>query len=909
VIEGEAGIGKTALLQAARERARGADLAVLHARASEMERDFGFGVVRQLFEPVTRGPMAPRALAGPARLAAPVVGVEVQEQHAAKPPLDAVFPAVHGLYWMVANLAEAQPLALLVDDVHWADRASLRFLAYLAPRLAEQPVLLLATTRPGEEAERLHHALGRPALLEPQRLSEAATATVVRALYPDAAPDVCRTCHAATGGNVFFVREVAAAIRDGDGDGNGDRGLRDWSPERVTRAVAGRIAVLDAPAREVARASAILGDGASVHGIATLAGLADDAARDALDALRAGGVLAAGPRVEFLHPIVRTAVEASIPVGTRAGGHARAARLEAAMGAAPERIAAHLLAADPAGDPWVCEQLRLAARQASARGAPEGAARYLERALAEPPPEEDRSALLVELGAASAFAFRPGAAGFVRRGFELAAPGSEERLEAALLHAHLSLQAGRGAEALEPLTQVLAESSADSTRALMIEGFVANLTRAQLSARVAARPIISRLLAREGITVDADPSALIALAAELAMAAEERERAAALAAAGLRRIAEIPPLARAFATLTATRALIVADQDAQAREVLEGAMDGARASGALFDFVYHAVSHANLSYRAGQLFESENDARSGYELALAGRWRLGLPSITNYLAQALIARGELAEAREVLRASRLDGPPGDLTDVYTANPLLLTRARLSLAEGDRRAALAELVELRARQDAFGERNPSLAPWRSELALVLAGGDEHEEAVRLADEEVALARRWGAPRAIGVALRAAGSVRGAAEGRVCLEEAVTVLAGSFARLEYARALADLGELRLHDGAPAAARTLLREALELAHGCGAAPLEDRVRELLRATGARPRRAARSGPAALTPSERRVCELAAAGLSNRDICERLFVTVRTVEFHLNNAFRKLGIDARSKLADALIQERPTH
>ena len=900
LIEGEPGIGKTALLDAVADRAAGGGTRVLAARAGELERDFGFAVVRRLFEPIVRGPEQGAAMAGPARFAAPALGVELSDPLPAASPAESVFPAIHGLYSLTRNLAEHAPLALLIDDAHWADDASLRFVAYLGSRLEELPVMLVLAVRPGDVADRLRHALRPSDVIEPARLSLEATAELVRSLVPEADEDVCRTCHEVTGGNAFYVREVAVAIRDRE-PGDATMPAADWSPERVTRIVSGRIVALAPGAREVARACAVLGDGASAHMVASLAGLADESVRDALDSLRAGGILAPGERIEFAHPIVGAAVTASIPPGRKASSHALAARLESSGGGSEERIALHLLASDPSEDAWAYERLSAAAREALSRGAPEAAARYLERALAEPAPAAERHRLLLELGTASAFALRPGAAAHVRNAFDLA-NDEEERLDAALLHAHLNVQAGRGAEGLELLTRVLDESPPQSSRALMIEGFTANITRAQLSARAAAQPIVDRLRSRGEVAEDADPPVLIAIAAELAMMGEQAERATRLADAALRRLDDVPSLARAFAGLTALRVLITADEHERAREVLESAKEAARARGALFDFIYYAVGGANLAYRAGAIFESEAEARAAYELARGERWPLGITSICQYLVQALVERDELEEARALLAENRLDRPPGELADVYTSNAFLLARAGLHAAGDDAEAAMADLREFRDREEAFGERNPSLAPWRSAMALILHGEGEGDEARSLCSAEIELARLWGAPRALGMALRAAGVVAPDGERVALLQEAVEVLEGSFARLELGRAQADLGAAILATGDAPEARRLLRTALETAHLCGAVALERRILEDLRAAGARPRRSVLSGPGSLTPSERRVAELAASGSSNREIAEQLFVAVRTVEYHLQGAYRKLGINERTRLAEAL-------
>jgi DNA-binding NarL/FixJ family response regulator len=151
------------------------------------------------------------------------------------------------------------------------------------------------------------------------------------------------------------------------------------------------------------------------------------------------------------------------------------------------------------------------------------------------------------------------------------------------------------------------------------------------------------------------------------------------------------------------------------------------------------------------------------------------------------------------------------------------------------------------------------------------------------------------------LRVLGTLEGA-HGLARLEEAVAVLEGSPARLQLAKALASLGGALRRDRRPAEAREPLRRALELAVACDAPGLAEHVRTELYASGARPRTAALAGPAALTASERRVVDRAVAGETNRDIAQALYVTPKTVEVHLSNAYRKLGIRSRRELAAAL-------
>ena len=200
------------------------------------------------------------------------------------------------------------------------------------------------------------------------------------------------------------------------------------------------------------------------------------------------------------------------------------------------------------------------------------------------------------------------------------------------------------------------------------------------------------------------------------------------------------------------------------------------------------------------------------------------------------------------------------------------------------------------------RNPGRSPWRASAALALTSLGERDEAIRIALEEIELARRFEVPRELGIALRAAGLAEGGDRGVELLAEAVEVLEDVPALLEHARALTDLGAALRRGGRRSDAREPLRRGLELAHRCGATALAERAHAELLATGARPRRAVVTGLEALTASERRVANMAAEGLTNREIAQALFVTEKTIEWHLGQAYRKLEIASRSELPRAL-------
>jgi DNA-binding CsgD family transcriptional regulator len=312
---------------------------------------------------------------------------------------------------------------------------------------------------------------------------------------------------------------------------------------------------------------------------------------------------------------------------------------------------------------------------------------------------------------------------------------------------------------------------------------------------------------------------------------------------------------------------------------------------------------SHVAYRAGRLADAESDAIAALDAALEGRY-IFATTATAFLIDALVERGELPAAEAAL--ARVGGE-GDIFDTWMTNWLLHGRGKLRIAQGDLRGGVADLEELGRREEGYLGRNPSVYPYRSAIAVAVAGGSEHDRAIDLASEELELARAWGTPRSIGIALRTLGIVTGGDVGLRHLREAVETIEGSGARLEQAHALVELGAALRRANQRARAREPLRSGLDLAHKCGASLLAERARTELRATGARPRRYALSGLEALTASERRVAELAAQGLSNPQIAQTLFVTLNTVQGHLRHVYQKLSIGSREQLPVALEAEAP--
>lgn len=909
VVEGPAGIGKTALLDAARGIAEHAALQVFVARGTELESDFGFGVVRQLFE--RRLDDADRDMFnGPARFAAPLLGVKAGvDDHDEPTPEEATSAVMRGLHWLTINLTHRGPVALMVDDAHWADAASLRVLSYLAGRLERVRVLLLVASRPADEAPAPVAALRQSpdaVVLRPAPLSEDAAGRVVRGAVPDAPLQLCRACHEVTGGNPFFLRELTRLLRASGAPAATD--VRELVPASVTDAVALRIGRLPPSARELARATALLGGTeVLVRHAAVLAEL-DGEGATAADLLSGAGIVYPTRPLSFVHPIVQAAVYRDIPAGRRAQAHARAALLLAAEDASAELVAAHLLATEPAGDAWVCEQLVGAASLALARGAPEAATAALRRALLEPPAPSERPAMLISLGTAEMLALdSQSAVEHLQRGIKtLAEP--EPRLRAALLLAGLLAGAARVQEGVEVLEDVLARGLGRDPRLVgHVEGQLVSIALLTPLTRRRVTLLEARLRRRveEGREVGA--AELTAVAAGMAQAGESASRTAevALKAVDQLRRAQSLPMG-AFSVSMLARGLMGADRLDEAIDFADGLVAAARRRGSDYDAIPALQYAAEARVRSGALVRAETDARASLELA-GDAWRAGIPAMASVVAAILLERGQLEQARGTLENAGILGPAALLSPAYPVTMALHLRGRIRLAGGDAAGAAADLTECGRRLCDYGESNPAFINWRSGAAAALSQLGEHRAARQLAEEELRLARRFGAPRAIALSLLCRAPLQKREAQLADVREAVSVLDGSPARLARAHALGDLGAALLARGEREAARETLREAAELAQLCGSTALTDRVLGDLRRTGARPRRTARTGPEALTPSEHRVAALAARGVPNRDIAERLVVTTRTIEYHLSATYRKLGIHTRAELEPALAS--PSH
>jgi len=909
VVEGGAGVGKTALLGAACRRAAGLGQDVLRARGSELEAGFAFGVVRQLFERrlASAGPdEREQLLAGAAGAARPLLSGALVEMSAS----DTSFAVLHGLYWLTAALADPGPLFIAVDDAHWADEPSLRWLAYLAPRLEGLAIAVAVALRPGEptSAGASLTALRAEAatVLRPGLLSEGAVGAIVRAAVGRRASDgLCQAAWSATGGNPLYLIELLRAVE------LDDRPLAELDPaeflaggrDAVGRRVLARVRALDPLALALAQALATLGDGCEVRHAAGIAGVTVAEAMRVVAALVRADVLAADDPPRFTHPVVRDAIEASLAGDERDAAHRRAADLLHDDGAPAGRVAAHLAGVRPAGDPWVLARLREAARAAMDAGAPRAAAGLLERALAEPPPAPERVGVLREAARAEVGAGRETGCLRLEEALALAVDG-RERAEIALELAEAYAALFRWVDAVDVIERALPGLGADDAAlAARLEGelVVCGLHDARCASRVA--PVLERLSSGP-VTGSAAEALAVGQGMAMVLAGRPAAQAAGPPEAALARAGGRPENWDTRAALLWS--LVTAERFDAVAGALRPMVAEVHRSGSARGLVATYSTLGLLKLRLGALPEADAAARVALRVLQDGDFGPGLAFAATVLADVALEAGQLDEAQALLALLPPDGWPAGVGTVL----IPATRGRLRLAQGQAAAALADFETCAAMfsPTVWGTpmRDVGYLHARSGAALALLRLGERERARELAQDELWDVRAFRAPRALGVALRVVGLATGGDHGIRLLDESAATLRRSPAVLERARSLVEWGAALRRAGRRVAAREPLAEALDLAARCGARPLAARAREELKATGARPRRVWRTGAEALTPGELRVARLAAEGGTNREIAHELYVTLKTVEGHLSRAYAKLGIAGRAQLTEVLEGEK---
>ena len=723
VVEGPAGIGKTALLVETAD-AVGAEFRVLRATGTMLERGFAFGVVRQLFASVIAGGGVAEFFKGAAGLARTPLGISAAEGDSSSGLGDSASAAMHGLYWMTVSLAERAPLLLVVDDVQWSDEMSLRFVLYLARRLDDLPVLVLAAQRPPVQrgADGLLAELGAlpgVVMLRPSPLSELNVGRLIREYgLQRANPEFAEACHRASGGNPFLLRELVSALREEGVRGTAGDAVRvtGIAPRGVARWVVGRTVALGEPAQRLACAFAVLGVEAALSDSAALAELEPGDAVSAAEALIAANILTAVRPYAFAHPLVGAAVYDGLLPARRAAMHRRAASLVADRGAPPERVAAHLLASDPGRDGWVVEVLRAAAREANTGGAPASAVGYLERALAEAQPATLRAELLLELGEAQLRAGLPGAARSMREALAISTD-PRRRAAAGLSLARALFAIGDWPAALETLRRQLTEvPEGDDESFLELRALYITLGRQG-----------SEELAETQVSALADDDARACTRSERLLLVQLAYESA---ATGARPHGVTATLARraladgALLTHSATDvwpysaacyALLYAGEPDESSAALGRAIDLSQRQGSLVAYGHLSRVRGTAHYLRGDMLEALADQESAIA-TYSEEYEHGLPWTQAFLALCLKERGDLTGAARMLVLSgdeeRWRAQPSFRTYLYALG-------RVRAAQGQLQEGLDTLLECGKEALAMNFPNPAASPWRSDAALLAA----------------------------------------------------------------------------------------------------------------------------------------------------------------------------------------------
>ncbi|MEV5341250.1 AAA family ATPase [Streptomyces sp. NPDC052676] len=910
---GAGGMGKTALLSAARARATAHGFTVLSGRGGETEQDLAFRLVRQLVQPTLAklDEAELRAFLGSwYPIVATALGLEAADNGLPDPT-----GVRDGLDWVMTRLSvKKAPLVLLLDDLHWADLESLSWLTSFAPRVADLPLLIIAAYRPADlppEASEFRSLVedhgSRPYALAP--LSAGAVARIVREEVGEQAEDeFCTECYSATGGSPFETVELALGLAERKLKGTRDDlpAMRDLAAAVKGPGLLDRLQRLGTTTVRFTHAAAVLGSPFRPDIATTLAAVGSQAAAEAVEKLRAARILAEGEapggELDFAHPIIATTIYRSIPAHYRSGFHNSAAVAIRAAGYGPAAAARHLLEVPCEGKPEAVESLREAAYEYLRAGAPEAARKLLTRALQEPPLPEQRAGLLHELAGAT-FLIEPTATvSHLREA--LAEPELDPELRASIVYR---------------LTQALAHTDRMSEAATVAEQEAHKTTHPRIRMRMQADHFVWSMSNTDETDSSARSRRLTRLAERLTgrnpeerwilglrawdslLRGEPRRAVLRHAENALRGGMSWTDENRGFEVpVSVALAFMYCDQPRRAEELFTKGMAECESKGwrgshlALGQTLF-----GYIRYRRGNLIEAEHWVRQG--LRTAERVEGAVPAqwfAVGVLIQTLLARGRILAARRIADEHPEYGRVVPSAVIYP-DPRTVY-AELLLAENRRAEAAQLLTEVGDWLDGRDWRNPSWCPWRLDLAAALAR-TAPERAVRVAREAVTYARDFGAASVIGQALRAEAEVTG---GRAALElyaEAVEHLEQSPSAYELARALVGHGAALARDGRLHDAADRLYQGLEVAVHCGAEALAARAREELSTAGLRPLPLRYAQTDTLTGHERRAAELTAQGHPVAVVAKELHLTEQGVRQLLSAVYRKLGTDPAG-LSEAL-------
>ncbi|GAA1287954.1 AAA family ATPase [Saccharothrix xinjiangensis] len=912
VIEGPAGIGKSELVAQVCAEAAVRGVVPLAVRGNQRDRTMAFGATRALLTRwVTgRGEKEQRVLfAGAADLARVPLGLPQQRHRGA----DSVIGLTEALYWLVVNASALlgagegeEGLLLAVDDAHWLDEESLRWLEFLGDRLAGLPVVLLLAHRPHERSALTRLALRATEVVRPRPLGPGAVRAMVRrGLLPRSARDVepdegfCAAFLDRSGGNPFYLWWMLDVARERGlaPTAAGATAVDALTPRHVVLHLAERLAGLGPVARRLAHAIAVLGPGRALGDAARLAGLTAAEAKRQYDRLCAGAILAPGPTADFRHPIIRSAVYDDIDPSRRSDLHLDAARLLQEERAAPDAVAAHLLDVHAAGDPWVVDRMSAAAEDALGSGLAATAARYLKRAVDEPPPPDRQCRLRLRHGQALALGQVTAALPELRDAYRRA-PDDVLLTEAAVALAKAHGYADRLGDGVRLLDTALDRCADERQRQrLLAEQLLWAAWWADDPLRAERTELLDRIA--PPLTGDVDVERLLIALHAWSLVLRGRPRAEGLAVIDrvIRAGVVFADVDKGMEVATVTGFVhLYSGEAGVSHRLFDQAVDEFEQHG--WRGTHLAFAHANRGHSAlllGRLPDAVADA--GIALRLALRSGTGTPAewfATGTLLEALLARGEVDRAAAVCaeRGYRDHRPDAVVLPVPRA-----VVGALSLARGDHARAAAALREVGRWLDAAPAPNPAVCGWRFDLARAL-GRSAPREAREVAAEGARQADLFADPNTRGQALRALAAFE--PDPLAPLGESARVLRDAPNRWQYLRTLADLGAALVRSGHTDDARRTLTRAVALADECGAPALREDLAGQLGRLGVTADPPPRLN--ALSPLLRRVARLAAEGRSEPEIAHGVVLDLDTARKLVVEAHALLGADSRAELRRAL-------
>lgn len=900
LLAGPAGIGKSALVARAQESARAAGFMTLFSSSTPVSTALPHGVVRDwLGAQVRAGRAGTPPFDGPAADLA-----EALSSPASTNQVWNLASLDYALTWVLESLADSHPLLLVVDEMQWADVSSLQLLDLLSARIGSLPAVLLVALRTGEPTpspEVVNRVTSRAERLDLAPLSVAGVEQLRREARSSlgAAALSAEELHRRTGGVPFLVREL---LRSGAPDRT-PAGIVDSMRERLTR--------LGEQAVSVARATAVLDDDADLDALAELTGISVAGLADPLELLTDADIVTLGLwRARPAHPLVAEAILSALSPSERSGLHLAAAEYLTRQGRPQQVIASHLVHTLPREDQDVVRLLWSAGEESLKAGAPDAAARQLLRAVGETRPEDTDADLLALAATAHLHAGRRTEA------FDLWARAlersSDPEAQAALLADIGAVQAtmGRRSEASQSFQRAVAalteaghDSGSPATRQVLVRmGLTRALYDGARSEIVSAVADAVRQPAEEDTHAD---RLLFALAgSDLAARGVERERCRELALRALGGGALLEEeTSEGIGFYVVSGLLSWADAYEENLAALDEAVTDARRRGSVLGFATASYCRGLLHFRQGRLRRASAEFQAALDMRAKG-WTDFAETGLAGAALTHLGLGQHEEALALEPALRAAAARGQFVSALPLAAAGVVRA----THGDHLQALDDYRGAARLMGSYPD-NPSIVEWRELSAWSLRALGRHDEAIELADEAIVHARRWGAPRALGFALRTRAALAGRDEAVELLREAVSLFESAGCVDYLARAWLDLADL-LVPGTPEEREegvALLHRTAEYGRATDVPPAVLRANRMLVQAGEPVDDPAADPVSSLTPGERRVVDLAIAGDTNRQIAQKLFVTVKAVEWHLSNAYRKLEISSRAELAGVIYDEGP--